>query len=101
MIVQENPKIKKTKFTYPFRYSGNLIIFIILLIIWLPLGLILWMKNGSFVKENSKFYINYHGSYFWLFFWAIIFFPISIILLLVNGADWIEEVQDNRNVSNF
>lgn len=91
--MNENKKFTKTRVTYPIRYDGNLFVLILFLIIWLPLGLILWMKNGSFIKGNSKFFITYHGRYFWLFFWSIIFFPIAIALLFINGVDWVEEFQ--------
>ncbi len=92
-MMQENQKTRKTRISYPLRYEGNLFILIVLLIIWPPLGLILWVKNGSLIKAHSRFFIDYHGHYFWLFFWAILFFPIAIVLFLLNGADWVEETQ--------
>lgn len=88
--MNENKKIK-TRIVYPLRYDGNLFILILFLFIWPPLGLILWMKNGSFIKENSRVSVDYHGHYFWLFFWSIVFFPLAIALLFINGADWVEE----------
>jgi hypothetical protein len=88
---KESQKLRIKTWTYPLRYNGNLFFFILFLIIWLPLGLILLMKNGCFVKEDSTFSMVYHGSYFWLFFWSILFFPIAIVLLIINGVDMVEE----------
>jgi len=34
----------------------------------------------------TKFKINYLGSYFWLLFWAIFFFPLAIALLTTKST---------------
>ncbi len=64
---------------------------ILFLIIWLPVGILLLMKNGAIVKENSRFYLSYHGKWGWLLFWGVLFFPVSILLLLIKGVDVVEE----------
>jgi len=61
------------------------------LIIWLPVGILFLLKNASFAKDNSRFYLYYHGSWGWLFFWGIVFFPIAVIFFLIKGFDVIEE----------
>src|SRR4051812_28979328 len=92
MSNEEDFKTRKTKVKYPVTYTGNLIILVLGLIIWLPLGLILLIKNGRFLKGDSIFLIAYRGNYVWLFFWSIVFFPIAILLFLIKGADWVEEI---------
>ena len=90
-MAQPRTVIRTTKVISPRWYSGNLFFLILFLIIWFPLGVLLLIKNGSISKENSRFYLKYHGSWNWLFFWVIVFFPIAVILLLIKGVDIIEE----------
>jgi hypothetical protein len=33
-------------------------------------------------KDINRFKIHYLGSFFWLIFWLIVFFPIAFVLLL-------------------
>jgi len=33
----------------------------------------------------------YRGSYGWLIFWTILFFPIAVAFLIVKGIDVVEE----------
>lgn len=88
-------KTRKTtrvvRFSCPIRYQGNLFFLILFLIVWLPLGILLALKNASIAKETSRFYICYQGKWGWLFFWGIFFFPIAILLLLIKGVDVVEE----------
>ena len=79
------------KFSCPLRYQGNLFFLILFLIVWLPLGILLTLKNVSIAKETSRFYLSYHGKWGWLFFWGIFFFPIAILLLIIKGVDVIGE----------
>jgi len=88
---QRKRVIRTTKIYCPRWYTGNLFFLILFLIIWLPVGILLLMKNASFTKDNSRFYLHYHGSWGWLFFWGIVFFPIAVILFLIKGFDVIEE----------
>lgn len=32
--------------------------------------------------STNRFHLSYRGSLFWLIFWAILFFPIALVLLL-------------------
>ena len=82
--------IKRTIFQ-PLQYHGNLVIFIICcLFLLLPLVVVLLIKNGQFTKGNKSYRLMYSGSYGWLYFWSIIFFPIMIVLLVVKGVDVLE-----------
>ena len=47
--------------------------------------------NARFVKAKATFYLRYRGSWGWLIFWAIFFFPIAILIMAIRGADVIEE----------
>jgi hypothetical protein len=79
------------KHRYPFQYKGNIVLFVIFLIIFPPIGIVLAIKNLAFLKGEKSFAFSYRGSYGWLIFWAIFFFPIAILLLLIKGIDVIEE----------
>ncbi|OJW48511.1 MAG: hypothetical protein BGO67_04575 [Alphaproteobacteria bacterium 41-28] len=83
-------KNKKVKHSYPFQYKGNIVLFIICLILFFPVGIILAIKNGVILKDKKYFSLSYRGSYGWLIFWAIIFFPVAFILLLIKGIDVVE-----------
>lgn len=82
---------RKTKISSPIQYRGNLFFLILFLIIWLPLGILLLLKHGSIASQTSRFYCQYHGSWNWLFFWGLLFFPIAVLLFLLKGVDVIEE----------
>lgn len=36
--------------------------------------------------EDKRFKVHYNGSYFWLIFWIIIFFPIALVLFFTASA---------------
>ena len=36
--------------------------------------------------SNTNFKLNYKGSFGWLIFWLVIFFPIAIVLLLTASS---------------
>ena len=93
MAAKKNVTVKKK---YPLKYEGNLVIFILSLILFFPLAIVLAMKNGVFLKKNAYYSFSYHGSYGWLIFWTLIFFPIAIILVLINGVDVVEEKRKKR-----
>lgn len=81
-----------THFSSPLTYEGNLFFLILFLILWLPVGLLMLMRHGRIVKRESKFSLHYCGSWGWLLFWGLFFFPISILLLLMKGVEVIEEL---------
>lgn len=79
------------KYSFPLKYRGNVLFPIIFLIVWLPVGLLMLLKNCYFVKGGDRFHIRYSGSWMWLYFWGFLFFPIAILLLVFNDLDIIEE----------
>lgn len=83
-------KTKKTKQSYPFVYTGNIIILVLCILIFFPVALVLALKNVRVLKGKTYQGYEYQGSYGWLIFWTIIFFPIAILLLLINGVDLVE-----------
>lgn len=36
--------------------------------------------------SNTSMKVQYSGSVFWLIFWAIIFFPVALVLLMTGGT---------------
>lgn len=88
---QRQKIIRTTKVSSPIRYEGNLFFLIFFLIIWLPVGVLLLMKNGRIATARSAFFLYYHGAWGWLFLWGILFFPIAILLLVIKGTDVMEE----------
>ncbi|MBX9805362.1 MAG: hypothetical protein K2Y18_06385 [Alphaproteobacteria bacterium] len=88
-----------TKVSSPLQYRGYLFFLILFLIIWPPLGVLLLIRHACISVRNSKFYLVYHGSWGWLYFWGILFFPVAIVLLFVKGVDLIDEtVVDEQTV---
>ncbi|HUX80553.1 MAG TPA: hypothetical protein VMW10_12540 [Alphaproteobacteria bacterium] len=85
-------RTKKSKIAhrYPFQYKGNILLFVLCIIIFFPVGIILAIKNGMILKDNKFLALSYRGSYGWLIFWAVVFFPIAFVLLLINGIDVVE-----------
>ena len=84
-------QMAKIKHHYPLQYKGNIIIFIVCAILFLPLGLVLAIKNGRILQNGKYLSLVYRGSYGWLIFWTILFFPIAILMLLIKGVDVVEE----------
>jgi hypothetical protein len=64
---------------------------VIVLCIRAPLGMMLMCKNGYVLSDDRRLSLLYHGSWFWLFFWALLFSPIALLLLLINGVDVVSE----------
>ena len=79
------------KFSSPVRYEGNLFFLIIFLILWVPIGILLLLENAYFIQGTSRFSLNYHGSWEWLYFWGIIFFPVAFVLIVLKGVDIVQE----------
>lgn len=88
---QTRKDTRTIKVSCPVRYRGNLFFLILFLIIWLPVGVLLLLKNGCIVTKTSSLFLYYHGQWGWLLFWGILFFPVSICLLLIKGVDVVEE----------
>jgi hypothetical protein len=85
-------KVKRAiKFAFPSCYRGNLFWLIVFLILLLPLGLVLLLRNGYIVRGNSILYVRYAGKWGWLFFWSIFFFPVTLLLFIFKGTEVIEE----------
>jgi uncharacterized membrane protein YqaE (UPF0057 family) len=85
--------VMSTRHVYSLSYSGSLILLIVFAICWPPLGVFLFIKNVRFHKDDSAFYLRYRGSWFWAIFWAILFFPIAVIIIAIRGADVVEEIR--------
>lgn len=81
----------KIKHRYPLEYRGNIILFVIFTILFLPLGVVLAIKNMGILRDRKYLSLHYRGSYGWLIFWTIIFFPIAILMVLIKGLDVVEE----------
>ena len=79
-----------TRKKYPLKYEGSLVMFILSFILFFPLAIVLAMKNGVFLKNNSYYSFFYNGSYGWPIFWTLLFFPVAIILVVINGVDLVE-----------
>lgn len=92
MVTKKNV-VKRKK--YPLKYEGNLVIFILSFILFFPLAIVLAMKNGVFLKNNSYYSFSYNGSYGWLIFWTLLFFPVAIVLVAIKGVDLVEEKRLN------
>lgn len=86
--------MSKVVYKYPLGYKGNTLWPLVFLFIYPPLGILLLLLNGYFIKNNMQYYLNYKGSIFWLGFWMLLFFPIAIILAIVNGFDIIEVTEE-------
>lgn len=71
----------------PIRYKGNLFFLILFLIVWIPIGILLLLENAYFIQGTSRFSLKYHGSWGWLYFWGILFFPVALVLLVMKGVD--------------
>ncbi|HCU07245.1 MAG TPA: hypothetical protein DIC42_06705, partial [Holosporales bacterium] len=52
------------------------------------------------IKNDTTYYLEYSGSWKWVFFWGIFFFPIAFILLFFNGLSLIEEQYAIKNVQH-
>lgn len=87
---------ERVAFSWPVRYAGSVLLLIIVLCIRAPLGAMLLCKNSYVLKNGSRLSFRYHGSWFWLFLWALLFSPIAFLLLLINGVDVLSE--DNVRV---
>ena len=85
--------VVNTRHVYPLGYGGSIVLLILFSICWPPLGVFLFVKNVRLHKDNSAFYLRYRGSWFWVIFWAIFFFPIAVIIMAIRGADVVEEIR--------
>lgn len=79
------------KYSYPFTYRGNIVLFILFLFTFPPVALILAVKNLGLNFNDITLTLEYRGSMGWLLFWSVLFFPFAIILILLKGVDLVEE----------
>ena len=86
------------KFSSPLRYKGNVFFLIFFLILWIPIGILLLLENAYFIQNTSRFRLKYHGCWEWLYFWAIILFPVAIALMVIKGIDIIQETIPNHYI---
>ncbi len=77
------------KWSYGYRYRGSYLALLFGILIP-PLLLFLLLLNVVVVRKTTIKYIEYNGNNGWLIFWAIIFFPVAILLYLINGFHVIE-----------
>ena len=82
--------MNRIKYHFPPHYTGNMILFVLCIIFFLPLGVVLAIKNMKIIRKDMFLSLSYRGSYGWLFFWAILFFPVALLMLLLKGVDVIE-----------
>lgn len=80
----------RIKYHFPLQYTGNVILFVLCVMFFLPLGVVLAIKNMRVMRKGTYLSLSYRGSYGWLIFWAIFFFPITLLMLLLKGVDVIE-----------
>lgn len=86
-------------YRWPVSYKGSIVFLVITLLIWPPIGILLLCKNGYVRKKGLEMHLQYHGSWFWLFFWSILFFPVAFLLLLIRGVDVISSTLTYEELS--
>ena len=74
-------------YQYPLSYKGNVLWPVLFLLLFPPLGIVLFLLNTHVRHEGVSYSLHYRGSQFWLTFWSIIFFPVAIVLGFINGFD--------------
>ena len=82
--------MNRIKYHFPLQYTGSLVLFVLCILLFLPVGVILAIKNMKIMRKDTYLALSYRGSYGWLIFWGILFFPIALLLLLLKGVDVIE-----------
>lgn len=62
------------------------------------------LKNGVWERDNKTWQCVYRGSWNWLLFWALFFFPVAILLFLFKKPLWvgedIPENTENKSLTN-
>jgi hypothetical protein len=86
------PMTTQIRYPFPIRYSGSLLWPALFALFFPSISLLLVMKNMCFIKNSSSFRLSYNGSWFWVFFWTIVFFPVGMVLFFFRGADVIETI---------
>jgi len=95
----------KHLYHYSLEYKGSKIIAFLILLLALFFNAALFifaflaMKNLKISTIDKTIYLKYKGSYIWLFVWAFIFIPISIILLFVNGITVVKEFRHSMSIN--
>lgn len=70
-----------------YRYEGSKFLLILFCLLFLPVGILILVKGLRIQKENHEYKLCYRGSFFWLCFWTVFFFPIAIILGIISGFE--------------
>jgi hypothetical protein len=85
------------------KYEGwkwLIVIFGILMCLWPGITLFafffLCVKNLKIITNKKVLYLEYKGSYFFLFLWTFVFCPVALILFVINGCDLIKENNANK-----
>jgi len=58
----------------------------------LPLfEVVLLLKNGVWERSGKVWQCVYRGSWNWLLFWTLLFWPVAIILFVLGTPSWVGE----------
>lgn len=66
-------------------YAGSVFWLIFWLIVFFPVGIVLFVTAMDYDFGGNHYSIRYDGSRFWLGFWTLVFFPIAILLGVLKG----------------
>ena len=77
---------KKYFLSQNFLFNGNVFLLIVLTLLFFPWAILYLVHRGSIKNVNSIKYIAYDGSWGWLYFWLIMFFPVCFLLFLFKGS---------------
>jgi Ca2+/Na+ antiporter len=77
---------KKYFLSQKFLFNGNIFVLIVLTLLFFPWAILYLVHRGSIKSVNSIKYIAYDGSWGWLYFWLIMFFPLCFLLFLFKGS---------------
>ena len=66
------------------------------MLIWPPLGVLMFIRNGEMHKNGKMLNIYYHGKWFWIYFFSFPCFFISYLLLFSKGIE-VHEIHNNEN----
>lgn len=73
------------------EYGGSVGWLIFWMIVFFPVGLVLFATGGKFDLGGKSYWVKYDGSRNWLCFWTLVCFPVTFALLLLNGVSLVEE----------
>jgi hypothetical protein len=52
---------------------------------------VLLLKNGVWERNGKTWQCVYRGSWNWLLFWTLVFYPIALILFILRNPSWVGE----------